>query len=78
MTDLVYFSLTRHVDGVDKMLINCVNCVVLKLLQAATYYCVRLGFKEVGYKGLETGSRQIAAHVVRQNKARHVLIHCYL
>jgi len=37
-------------------------------LQAATYYCVRLGFKEIGYKGLETGSRQIAAHVVQQNK----------
>jgi len=39
-------------------------------LQAATYYCMRLGFKEVGYKGLETGSRQIAAHVIQQNKAR--------
>lgn len=36
--------------------------------QAAAYYCVRLGFNEVGYKGLETGSRQIAAHVVQQNK----------
>jgi len=43
--------------------------------QAATYYCVRLGFKEVGYKGLETGSRQIAAHVVQQNKAR-IFLQC--
>jgi len=41
---------------------------LLLKLQAATYFCVRLGFKEIGYKGLETGSRQIAAHVVQQNK----------
>jgi len=47
--------------------VKLINIVVLKL-QAAVYYCVRLGFQEVGYKGLETGSRQIAAHVVRQNK----------
>ena len=51
-------------------------CIVLycylafTTVQAATYYCVRLGFKEVGYKGLETGSRQIVAHVVQQNKVR--------
>jgi len=38
--------------------------------QAAVYYCVRLGFKEIGYKGLETGNRQIAAHVVQQNEVR--------
>jgi 4-hydroxyphenylpyruvate dioxygenase len=36
--------------------------------QAATYYCVRLGFEEVGYRGLETGSRQVTSHVVQQNK----------
>jgi 4-hydroxyphenylpyruvate dioxygenase len=36
--------------------------------QAADYYCVRMGFERVGYKGLETGSRQVAAHVVQQNK----------
>jgi 4-hydroxyphenylpyruvate dioxygenase len=36
--------------------------------QAAFYYCARLGFEEVGYKGLETGSRLITAHVVQQNK----------
>lgn len=36
--------------------------------QAASYYCIRLGFEEVGYKGLETGSRTIASHVVQQDK----------
>ncbi|XP_041348619.1 4-hydroxyphenylpyruvate dioxygenase-like [Gigantopelta aegis] len=36
--------------------------------QAASFYCTRMGFEPFLYKGLETGSRQIAAHVVRQNK----------
>jgi len=38
------------------------------LFQAATFYCVRMGFEPLAYQGLETGSRQVAAHVVRQNK----------
>jgi 4-hydroxyphenylpyruvate dioxygenase len=36
--------------------------------QSADHYCVRMGFERVGYKGLETGSRKVAAHVVQQNK----------
>jgi 4-hydroxyphenylpyruvate dioxygenase len=36
--------------------------------QAASYYSIRLGFEEVGYKGLETGSRHICSHVIQQNK----------
>lgn len=36
--------------------------------QAASYYCSRLGFERVAYKGLETNSRQIVSHVVRQGK----------
>ncbi|XP_052073924.1 4-hydroxyphenylpyruvate dioxygenase-like [Mytilus californianus] len=36
--------------------------------QAASYYCTRMGFEPFAYKGLETGSREIAAHVVKQNK----------
>jgi len=35
-------------------------------LQAATWYVARCGFKQVAYKGLETGSREIVSHVVRQ------------
>ncbi|XP_062584813.1 uncharacterized protein LOC134246462 [Saccostrea cucullata] len=36
--------------------------------QAASYYCTRVGFEPFAYKGLETGSRQVVAHVVKQNK----------
>ncbi|CAJ0841410.1 19130_t:CDS:2, partial [Entrophospora sp. SA101] len=34
--------------------------------QAASYYCTRLGFKHIGYQGLETGNRKFVSHVVRQ------------
>ena len=37
--------------------------------QAASYYCTRLGFKHVAYRGLETGSRDLASHVVKQGDA---------
>jgi len=36
--------------------------------QAATYYTTRMGFERFAYKGLETGSREVCAHAVRQNK----------
>jgi 4-hydroxyphenylpyruvate dioxygenase len=32
--------------------------------QAASYYILRMGFKRIAYKGLETGSRTVASHVV--------------
>uniref|UniRef100_A0A1I8IJD7 4-hydroxyphenylpyruvate dioxygenase n=1 Tax=Macrostomum lignano TaxID=282301 RepID=A0A1I8IJD7_9PLAT len=35
---------------------------------AAAHYCARLGFKPLAYRGLETGSRQVASHVVQQNR----------
>ena len=35
--------------------------------QAATYYIVRFGFTPLAYRGLETGSREVATHVVKQN-----------
>ena len=38
------------------------------LLEAASFYCTRFGFEPFVYKGLETGSREIASHVVKQNK----------
>jgi len=59
------------------MVHNSDICFVLFNLQAALYYCVRFGFKEIGYKGLETGSRQISAHVVQQNKVRVLSIRYY-
>lgn len=36
--------------------------------QAASYYCTRFGFEPFCYRGLETGSREIASHAVKQNK----------
>uniref|UniRef100_A0A1B6G1S6 4-hydroxyphenylpyruvate dioxygenase n=1 Tax=Cuerna arida TaxID=1464854 RepID=A0A1B6G1S6_9HEMI len=45
--------------------------------QAASYYCTRLGFEPLAYKGLETGSRKHAAHVVRQNRVVFVLVSAY-
>src|ERR1700733_15811099 len=41
--------------------------------QAASYYTTRLGFYTVAYKGLETGSRYIASHVVANGDIRFVL-----
>jgi 4-hydroxyphenylpyruvate dioxygenase len=35
--------------------------------QIAAYYVLRLGFEYYAYKGLETGSREVATWVVRQN-----------
>jgi len=36
--------------------------------QVASYYMARFGFEYIAYRGLETGSRDYATHVIRQNK----------
>ncbi|KAF2092816.1 4-hydroxyphenylpyruvate dioxygenase [Rhizodiscina lignyota] len=41
--------------------------------QAASYYVTRMGFKRIAYKGLETGSRAVASHVVSNGKVTFVL-----
>jgi 4-hydroxyphenylpyruvate dioxygenase len=41
--------------------------------QAASFYVARMGFTHVAYKGLETGSRDVCAHVVQQGRIRFVL-----
>ncbi len=41
--------------------------------QAASYYITRMGFKHLAYRGLETGSRYIASHVVSNAGATFVL-----
>lgn len=41
--------------------------------QAAAFYVSRMGFERVAYKGLETGSRAIASHVVRNGNVTFVL-----
>ncbi|XP_021934058.1 4-hydroxyphenylpyruvate dioxygenase isoform X2 [Zootermopsis nevadensis] len=45
--------------------------------QAASYYCTRLGFEPMAYQGLETGSRKVSAHVVRQNQIVFVFTSAY-
>lgn len=39
-------------------------------LQAASFYCDKMGFELAAYKGLETGSRDVVSHVIKQNKVR--------
>ncbi|XP_031551508.1 hepatocyte nuclear factor 1-alpha-B-like [Actinia tenebrosa] len=41
--------------------------------QAASFYCTRMGFEPMAYKGLETGSREEVSHAVRQDKIIFVL-----
>lgn len=38
------------------------------MIQAASYYCSKLGFEPLAYKGLETGSREVVSHVVKQGQ----------
>lgn len=35
--------------------------------QASSYYVTRFGFTPVGYKGLETGHREVVSHAIQQN-----------
>ena len=41
--------------------------------QAASYYCTRWGFEIIGYKGLETGSREIVSYALRLDKVVFVV-----
>lgn len=41
--------------------------------QAASYYVARFGFRHIAYAGLETGSRNIASHVISNGGATFVL-----
>lgn len=41
--------------------------------QAAAFYVSRMGFERIAYRGLETGSRVVASHVVRNGEVTFVL-----
>jgi 4-hydroxyphenylpyruvate dioxygenase len=45
--------------------------------QAASYYTSRLGFEYLAYKGLETGHRDFATHVVHNGAATFVFTSPY-
>ncbi|XP_015239152.1 4-hydroxyphenylpyruvate dioxygenase [Cyprinodon tularosa] len=36
--------------------------------QAASFYCDKMGFEPLAYQGLETGSREVVSHVIKQDK----------
>ncbi|XP_036869899.2 4-hydroxyphenylpyruvate dioxygenase isoform X2 [Manis javanica] len=36
--------------------------------KAASFYCSKMGFEPLAYKGLETGSREVVSHVIKQGK----------
>ncbi|XP_039658430.1 4-hydroxyphenylpyruvate dioxygenase [Perca fluviatilis] len=40
--------------------------------QAASYYCNKMGFEPLAYRGLETGSRDVVSHAVKQGKIVYV------
>uniref|UniRef100_A0A672YLG3 4-hydroxyphenylpyruvate dioxygenase n=1 Tax=Sphaeramia orbicularis TaxID=375764 RepID=A0A672YLG3_9TELE len=40
--------------------------------KAASYYCNKLGFEPLAYQGLETGSRDVVSHAVKQGKIVYV------
>ncbi|XP_063313059.1 4-hydroxyphenylpyruvate dioxygenase [Pelobates fuscus] len=42
--------------------------------QAASFYCNKMGFEPWAYKGLETGSRELVSHVVKQDKIIFVFV----
>ncbi|XP_066116740.1 4-hydroxyphenylpyruvate dioxygenase isoform X2 [Saccopteryx bilineata] len=40
--------------------------------QAASFYCSKMGFEPIAYKGLETGSREVVSHVIKQGQIMFV------
>jgi len=54
-------------------MVTIVSWYVNNAKQAASFYVTRLGFERVAYRGLETGSRAIASHVVRNGNVTFVL-----
>lgn len=41
--------------------------------QAASFYITRMGFRRIAYKGLETGSRSVCSHVIRNGDITFIL-----
>jgi 4-hydroxyphenylpyruvate dioxygenase len=45
-----------------------ISFLVGNALQASDWYVARFGFKRIAYSGLETGSRNMVSHVLKQDK----------
>ncbi|HPF34683.1 MAG TPA: 4-hydroxyphenylpyruvate dioxygenase [Candidatus Krumholzibacteria bacterium] len=61
-------SVPFRLEGFDH-----VGMIVGNAKQAAVYYQERFGFEPIAYKGLETGSREVTCHVLRQGRVLLVL-----
>ena len=64
--------MSNMMDKIKKAAGKCTNFHHLTLWvsnakQCAMYFCVCFGFEPIAYSGLETGDRQYATHVVKQN-----------
>ncbi len=55
-------------DGFDHLVLWVSNAK-----QASTFYCTRFGFKEIAYRGLETGDREYCGRVLHQGRIFLVL-----
>ncbi|MGH0153644.1 UNVERIFIED_CONTAM: hypothetical protein FKN15_052378 [Acipenser sinensis] len=62
--------LVKHGDGVKDIAFQVEDCDYL--VQAAVYYCDKMGFEPAAYKGLETGNRDVVSHVIKQDKIMFV------
>ena len=59
---------TPQPNGGSFLSFDHVTFYVSNAKQTASYYSTRLGFEIIAYQGLETGSRQVAKYVCKQNK----------
>lgn len=74
---IITFVLAYFMDVLDKKKRSSLHTNnSLITLQAASYYCDKMGFEPMAYKGLETGSREVVSHVIRQDKVCGLDILC--
>ncbi|KAM9329612.1 4-hydroxyphenylpyruvate dioxygenase [Gastrophryne carolinensis] len=57
----------KHTQG-QFLSFHSITLWVSNAKQAASFYCNKMGFEPLAYKGLETGSRELVTHVVKQDK----------
>ena len=68
LVKLTFISEKINNQSIDFQSRNVPCIFLLFSLQAASYYCTRIGFEPYVYKGLETGSREVVSHAVKQDK----------
>jgi 4-hydroxyphenylpyruvate dioxygenase len=71
MTDYVYTGSAPDYGSFEGF--DHVHWIVGNAKLMADWYVTRMGFTRVAFRGLETGSRALASHVVRQGRVTFVL-----